>query len=76
MPPEDQLPPKLFFLNTRTGKKFEVIARDTTRNTITLRGTFGDFTEEYSKERFKELGYKPIEEAQDTVPPAEPTDEE
>lgn len=68
------MPPKVFFINEKTGKRFEVVSRDQAKGTIVLRGSFGDFTETYSKERFKELGYKLVQE--DSVPPAEPTVEE
>ncbi len=50
---------KLFFKNVKTGKRFEVVSLDQEAGEITLKGEYATFTEKYSKERFKEMGYVP-----------------
>lgn len=49
---------KHYFENTKTGKRYELIALSPDRSTITLRGEYSQFTEPYDKERFKALGYR------------------
>jgi hypothetical protein len=47
-----------YLLNTRTNRKFEIVAIDRKKNMLTLRGeTGGVFEEPYDKPRLKELGY-------------------
>lgn len=47
-----------YLLNTRTNRKFEIIAIDRNKNTLTLKGeTGGVFEEPYDKPKLKELGY-------------------
>lgn len=57
---------KIYFENTATGKRYEVVGIDKAPDgseTITLKGEFAEFKEPYSKERFKKLGYKPVKVA-------------
>lgn len=48
---------KVYFRNTKTGKKFEVVRMNKETNEITLRGEHAEFTEPYDKERFTRMGY-------------------
>lgn len=54
--------PKVFFENTKTGKRYELISIAADRSTVTLKGEYSQFTEPYDKERFKRLGYKLVTE--------------
>ena len=65
----------LYFENTKTGKKFKVISWDKTTNEIVLKGEHGEFTETFSKKKFKELNYKPVE-VLDKTPEDGDTDDE
>lgn len=47
----------VYFRNTKTGKRFEVVRLDPKTNIITLRGEHAEFDETYDKEKFKRLGY-------------------
>jgi ribosomal protein L15E len=53
---------KSFFVNKASGKKFEVINVDAEKGEITLKGEYAQFTEPFSRERFKALGYRPVVE--------------
>ena len=48
---------KLYFRNTVTGTKFEVVKMDKAKNEIVLKGEYAQFTEPYDKERFKKNNY-------------------
>lgn len=48
---------KLFFKNTNTGKRYEVLKLDKTTGEIILKGEHVEFVERYEKERFKQMGY-------------------
>lgn len=48
---------KLYFKNTRTGKRYEVVSMDKEARTVTLKGQHAEFVEKYDKERFERLGY-------------------
>lgn len=48
---------KLYFRNTKTGKRYLVVKIDKAANTITLKGAVSAFTEPYDKDRFKRMGY-------------------
>lgn len=50
---------KPFFVNKKSGRSFEVVGMDkeATPPTVTLKGEYSTFTEEYTKERMIELGY-------------------
>lgn len=48
---------KLYFKNTRTGKRYEVVSMNKENRTVTLRGQHAEFVEKYDKERFERLGY-------------------
>jgi hypothetical protein len=51
-----------YLVNTRTGRKFEIIAFDPKNNMLTLKGeTGGRFEEPYDKPRLKELGYSYVQ---------------
>lgn len=46
-----------YFVNEKTGREFQVLDFDTATKKIKLKGDLGEFTEEYNKARWKELGY-------------------
>jgi len=48
---------KLYFRNTKTGTRFEVIKMDKEKNEIILKGEYTTFTEPYNKQRFIDMGY-------------------
>jgi len=48
---------KTYFKNTHTGKRYEIVEFDKAEGKVTLRGETAEFTEDYSKEKFKRLGY-------------------
>ena len=48
---------KLYFRNTVTGTRFEVVRMDKEKNEIVLKGEYAQFTEPYDKERFKKNNY-------------------
>jgi hypothetical protein len=54
---------KVYFRNTRTGKRFEVVRIDKAAGQIVLKGEYAEFTEPYDKARFKEMGYELEREA-------------
>ena len=56
---------KLFFRNTETGNRYEVISLDKETKKITLRGLHSTFEENYSPGRFKALGYVLEKETED-----------
>mgnify|MGYP001175251527 CR=1 FL=1 len=47
----------LYFRNTKTNKRYQVIKMDKEKNEIVLKGEYSTFTEPYDKERFKANGY-------------------
>lgn len=53
---------KYFYIHEKSGRKFEVIDIDPEAGTITLKGELSQFTEPWSKEAFREMGYKRITE--------------
>ncbi len=63
----------LYFENTKTGKRFKVLSWDETTGEIRLKGEAHEFTETFSKKRFKEMNYKPVEIPDET--PAEAPDD-
>ena len=50
--------PKVFFENTKTKKRYELVGLSADRSTMTLKGEYAEFVEPYDKERLKQLGYK------------------
>lgn len=52
----------VFLVNDKTGKRFRVVSRDKEKNTVTIRGENNSFVEAWSPERFKELGYRLVQE--------------
>jgi hypothetical protein len=53
------MPERLIFKNEKTGREFEIVSvsEDKTEITLKVKGGVAQFTEPYSKERFKEMGY-------------------
>ena len=49
---------KLYFENVETHTRFELVEINEDQTEVKLRSEYGEFYEEYSKERFKQLGYK------------------
>jgi hypothetical protein len=54
----------LFFENTRTKRRFQIIALDksVTPNRVTLKGQYREFTEDYDKKKIQDLGYVLVRE--------------
>lgn len=48
---------KVYFRNTKTNRKYEIVKIDKERNEITLKGEYAEFVEPYDKERFQKMGY-------------------
>lgn len=48
---------KAFFVNQRTGKKYEIVSFDQEAGTVTLKGEMAVFTEDFDKAKFKAMGY-------------------
>lgn len=48
---------KNFFVNQRTGKRYEIVSFDQEAGTVTMRGEMAEFTEDFDKEKFKAMGY-------------------
>lgn len=48
---------KLYFRNTKTNKRYEVIKMDKDKGEIVLKGEYATFTEPYDKQRFIDNGY-------------------
>lgn len=46
-----------YFVNKRTGKKYEIVSFDQEAGTVTLKGEQAQFTEDFDKEKFKTMGY-------------------
>lgn len=49
---------KLYFRNTKTGKRYEIVRLDKEAGEVVLKGEYAEFTEKYDKERFKRMGYE------------------
>jgi glutamine amidotransferase-like uncharacterized protein len=58
---------KLYFRNTATGKRYDVVRMNKTTGEIVLKGEHAEFTEKYDKERFARLGYVLEKEVPDAV---------
>lgn len=62
--------PDLFFENVHTKNRYKVVGFDREGGTITLLGRHNvPFTEKYSKDRFEEMGYRPVQDDAPSVPP-------
>ena len=48
---------KIYFVNERSGKRYEILGVNNDAGEITLKGAHSTFTEKYDKARFKSLGY-------------------
>lgn len=60
----------LFFENIHTKRRYKVLSFDREAGTVTLIGPHGvPFTEQFTKERFVEMGYELV---QDTAAPPPP----
>lgn len=57
--------PKIYFQNTHTGRKYELLAMDKEKGEVTLKGEHSPFVEKYDKERFQRLGYTLVKEEAD-----------
>lgn len=51
----------LFLENKTTKRKFRVIKFDKEEGRIYLKGDYGEFDDEYDKERFKKMGYEMVQ---------------
>jgi len=60
---------RIFFENSKTARRFEVISFDKENGTVTLQGSHGLIQEDYDKDKFKALGYKlvKVEEPEEEV---------
>jgi hypothetical protein len=58
---------KMFLVNEKTGKKYQIVAVDPKTNEMTIRGEYHEWTEPLNKERFKKLGYSLKQEPADGV---------
>jgi hypothetical protein len=60
---------RYFYVNDRTGRRYEVIGIDTSAepNTITLKGELSTFTEPWDKSKFKAMGYRRVVEETEDV---------
>ena len=47
-----------YFVNEKTGKRYDVVKFDPGNGLITLKGTHAEFTEKFDKDKFKEMGYE------------------
>lgn len=56
---------KAYFVNEKTGRRFEILSFDQENRTVTMRGTHSEIVEPYDKERFKAMGYKLVKEEVD-----------
>ena len=71
----------MFFVNTQTQRKFQIVDLDQAAGKITLRGETAEFTTDYNKEEFKRMGYKLVTEEgptlpeQERIPPGTPGEE-
>jgi hypothetical protein len=52
---------RVFLVNEKTQRRYEVLNIDRTQDPprITLKGETATFTEDYDKEHFKKMGYRP-----------------
>lgn len=68
----------VYFESIHTKLRYKVVGFDQAAGTVTLVGRHGrPFTEKYSKDRFEEMGYRPVKgdaevQASPPAPPAPP----
>lgn len=55
----------LYFVSEATGNKYKVVKFDKAAGTVTLKGKFGEFTENFDKEKFKRMGYELVQDKED-----------
>jgi hypothetical protein len=48
---------KTYFINEKTGRKYQVLAFDQDAGTVRLKGEMAEFTERYDKAAFQQWGY-------------------
>lgn len=56
---------KLFFKNTKTGKRYEVIKLDKKSGKVILKGELAQFDLDFDPDLFEKLGYELVEEQED-----------
>lgn len=56
---------KLYFRNTKTGKRYEIVRMDKAAGEVVLRGEYAEFSERYDKDRFRRMGYELVKEEDD-----------
>jgi hypothetical protein len=62
--------PEIFFENIHTKKRYKIVKFDRETGTVELVGPHNvPFTEKYSKERFEEMGYRPVQAEAAPPPP-------
>jgi hypothetical protein len=65
--------PDVYFENVHTKNRYKVVSFDQAAGTVTLLGRHGvPFSEKYSKDRFEEMGYRPVQDDAPAVAPAPP----
>lgn len=47
-----------YFLNERTGRRYDVVTFDKERGKIKLKGQIGEFEEDFNREKLEKMGYK------------------
>lgn len=64
---------EIFFESVHTGKRYKIVRFDREAGTVELVGPHGvPFVEKYTKERFEEMGYRPVQAEAAPAPPAPP----
>lgn len=58
---------KLFFKNTKTGARYEVIKLDKKTGKVILKGELAQFDIDFDPDLFERLGYELVEENEDAV---------
>lgn len=48
---------RFYFINEKSGRKYEIIEFNQEAGTVRLKGEHAEFTEKYDKDRFKSWGY-------------------
>jgi len=53
---------KLYLINDKTGRRYDVISYDKESNELTLKGEHFEFKEKYDKANFQKWGYRMCQE--------------
>jgi glutamine amidotransferase-like uncharacterized protein len=48
---------KLYFVNERSGKRYDIVHFDKDAGEVRLKGPHAEFTEKFDKDRFLKMGY-------------------